>query len=64
MAEFYFIFGRKTDLIMGTTILAAGLSPWTVTRRRLTAIVAVFGQLAFHPLQPFGQLVDLLVGLG
>jgi len=36
----------------------------TITRRRFAAVVAIFGHLSFHLLQPFCQLRDLLVGLG
>ena len=50
--------------LLAPLALPPGLAPWAITRRGLAAIVAVFGQLAFHPLQAFGQLADLLVGLG
>src|SRR5260221_6868251 len=50
--------------LLAAVTLAPGLSPWPITRRRLAAVVAVFGKLSFYPLQPFGQLGDLLVSLG
>src|SRR6266567_4867578 len=47
--------------LLALVTLAPRLSPWTITRRRFAAVVAVFGQLSFHLLQAFCQLGDLLV---
>jgi|SRR6266700_4308578 len=50
-------------LLLTAVTLAPRLSPWAITRRRFAAVVAVFGQLPFHPLQSFCQVGDLLVRL-
>jgi hypothetical protein len=56
------MFWLPTCRFLATLMLAAGLSPGTVTRGRFTASMVVFGQLTFYPLQAFGQLGDLPVG--
>ena len=54
----------SSRLLLAPVTLAPRSSPWAITRWRFAAVVTVFGQLPFYPLQPFGQLGDLLVCLG
>jgi hypothetical protein len=49
--------------VLAAVTRASRLALGTDMRGRFADVVAVFGQLAFQPLQSFGQLGDLLVGL-
>src|SRR5512135_777477 len=44
--------------------LAVTLSPWTITRRGLAAVMAIFGQLPFEFLNALQRLAQLLQRLG
>jgi hypothetical protein len=51
-------------LLLAPLTLTPPLSPEPITRWGFAAVVAIFDHLSFHPLQPFCQLGDLLIGLG